>query len=459
MGVTLETTDAGRWPGLLTFLTHPVRVVASGFAAAIAVGTILLMLPVATETGLSTGPVTALFTATSAVCVTGLAVVDTSTHWSGFGEVVILGLIQVGGFGVMTVGSLLVLMVGRRLRARAGMLTETEVHHDGGGLDTRSVVLGVARTSLVVEAVVAVALAARFAVGYDEPPSRAVYLGVFHAVSAFNNAGFALWSTSLERFATDVWICLPILGAIVLGGLGFPVLMELRRSLRHPWSWTLHTRLTVSTTLVLLVTGSAVFTSVEWDNPGTLGRLPEGARFLAGAFHAVNTRTAGFNSVSTGELRTESLLASDVLMFIGGGSAGTAGGIKVTTFALLGYVVWAELRGDRRVAAWGRGVPAASQRQAVTVALLGVAAVVGGTWLLLAMSDLSLDVLLFEATSAFGTVGLSAGATSQLPAAGHVVLVVLMFIGRLGPLTMGAVLTLRSRPRSFEFPEERPIVG
>ena len=457
--MTLETTDSGRWPGLLTFLTHPVRVVASGFAAAIAVGTVLLMLPVAAEAGRTTELVTALFTSTSAVCVTGLVVVDTQAHWSAFGEVVILGLIQVGGFGVMTIGSLLVLLVGRRLRARAGMLTETEVHHDGGGLDTRSVVLGVARTSLVVEGVVAVLLAARFAVGYGEPPLRALYLGVFHAVSAFNNAGFALWSTSLERFATDGWVCLPIAGAIVLGGLGFPVLMELHRNLRNPWRWTLHTRLTVSTTVALLLAGSAVFTLVEWDNPQTLGPLPEGTRFLAGAFHAVNTRTAGFNSVPTGELRTESLLASDVLMFIGGGSAGTAGGIKVTTFALLAYVIWAELRGDRRVAAWGRGVPAASQRQAVTVALLGVAAVVGGTWCLLAMSSLSLDVLLFEATSAFATVGLSTGATGELPVAGQVLLAVLMFIGRLGPLTMGAVLTLRSRPRSFEFPEERPIVG
>jgi trk system potassium uptake protein TrkH len=391
--------------------------------------------------------------------VTGLVVVDTQTHWSTFGEVVILGLIQVGGFGVMTVGSLLVLLVGRRLRARAGMLTETEVHHDGGGLDTRSVVLGVARISILVEAVVAVLLAVRFALGYGEPLPRALYLGVFHAVSAFNNAGFALWNTSLERFATDVWICGPIAGAIVLGGLGFPVVMELRRNLRNPWAWTLHTRLTVSTTVVLLVGGSAVFTAVEWDNPGTLGRLPEDARFLAGAFHAVNTRTAGFNSVPTGELRTESLLASDVLMFIGGGSAGTAGGIKVTTFALLAYVIWAELRGDRRVAAWGRGVPAASQRQAVTVALLGVAVVMGATWCLLAMSHLSLDVLLFEATSAFGTVGLSTGATAELPAAGQVLLAVLMFIGRLGPLTLGAALTLRSRPRQFEFPEERPIVG
>jgi trk system potassium uptake protein TrkH len=241
--------------------------------------------------------------------------------------------------------------------------------------------------------------------------------------------------------------------------LGFPVLWELRRSLSAPWSWTLHTRLTLATSLLLTLGGTVLFTTVEWANPGTLGRLSGADRVLAGFFHAVNTRTAGFNSVPIGELRTESLLATDVLMFIGGGSAGTAGGIKVTTFALLGYVIWTELRGDRRVHAWGRGVPAASQRQAVTVALLGVAAVVVGTWLLLAMSDLSLDVVLFEAVSAFATVGLSTGATAQLPDLGQLVLVALMFIGRLGPLTMGAVIALRTRPRAYDFPEERPLVG
>ncbi len=414
--MTVASADTGAWPGLLRILTHPVRVVTLGFASAIAVGTALLMLPAAAEGGEPADLLTALFTATSAVCVTGLVVVDTASHWSGFGEGVILALIQVGGFGIMTLGSLLVVLVGRRLRARAGLLTETEAHHDGFGLDTRTVVLGVVRTSLLVEAAVAVLLAGRFAFGYGEDLPRAGYLGVFHAVSSFNNAGFALWGTSLEAYAADPWVCLPIAGAIILGGLGFPVLWELRRSLRSPWAWTLHTRLTVATSLLLTLGGTVLFTAVEWANPKTFGELAPANRVLAGFFHAVNTRTAGFNSVPIGELQTESLLATDALMFIGGGSAGTAGGIKVTTFALLGYVIWAELRGDRRVHAWGRGVPTASQRQAVTVALLGVAAVVTGTWLLLAMSDMSLDVLLFEAASAFGTVGLSTGATAQAAA-------------------------------------------
>lgn len=459
MNVTVSTSDTGPWSGLLTFFLHPVRVVASGFGLAIALGGVLLMLPVATDDGRGADAVTAVFTATSAVCVTGLVVVDTQAHWSTFGELVILGLIQIGGFGVMTVGSLLVVLVGRRLRARAGVLTEAESHHDGFGLDTRSVVLGVARTSLAVEAAVAVLLATRLALGYGESPARAAYLGVFHAVSAFNNAGFALWSSSIEGFAADPWVCLPIAAAIIVGGLGFPVLWELRRAVRTPWAWTLHTRLTLAATVLLLLGGSVLFTVTEWDNPATLGRLSTGGRVLAGFFHAVNTRTAGFNSVPTSELRSESLFASDVLMFIGGGSAGTAGGIKVTTFALLAFVIWAELRGDRRVSAWGRGVAAAAQRQAVTVALLGVGTVVAGTWMLLVLSAMPLEVLLFEATSAFGTVGLSAGVTAELPVAGQVVLTVLMFVGRVGTVTMGAALALRARPRSYEFPQERPLVG
>lgn len=419
----------------------------------------MLMLPAATEEGRSAGFVEALFTATSAVCVTGLVVVDTGTHWAALGEVVILALIQIGGFGVMTVGSLFVVLVGRRLRARAGELTEAETRHDGDGLDTRAVILGVVRTSVVVEATVAVILAGRFMLGYQEAPARALYLGVFHAVSAFNNAGFALWESSLEAFVADPWVCLPIAGAIIVGGLGFPVLWELRRSARRPWAWSLHTRLTLSASGLLLAGGTALFTLVEWNNPKTLGDLSVGGKVLAGFFHAVNTRTAGFNSVTTADLRSESLLGSDVLMFIGGGSAGTAGGVKVTTFALLAFVIWAELRGDRRVHAWHRAVPGASQRQALTVALLGVAAVVLGTWSLLALSHLSLDLLLFEAVSAFATVGLSAGVTTQLPTAGQLILILLMFVGRLGPVTMGAALALRTRPRAYDFPEERSIVG
>ncbi len=451
---------AGAGPGLAQALAHPVRLVVAGFLGAVVVGTLLLMTPAATESSAHTGLVTALFTATSAVCVTGLVVVDTATHWSVFGEGVILLLIQVGGLGVMTLASLLALLIGNRLGVRASMLTEAESRRGGGDVaGAAQVVRGIVRTSLLFEAVVAVLLTLRFAIGYRESWGTAAYHGLFHAVSAFNNAGFALWPDSLERFETDPWVCLPIAFAIITGGLGFPVLMELRRRWRGPRSWSLHTKMTVWFSLALLVLGTVAITAGEWDNEQTLAPMSTPGKLLAGFFHSVNTRTAGFNSLPVGGLHPETLLSSDVLMFIGGGSGGTAGGIKVTTFLVLGYVLWAELRGERRVSAGRRRLPSDVQRQALTVALLSVAAVVGATWLLLLLSGLPFGAVMFEVISAFATVGLSTGITGQLPVGGQLVLTALMFIGRLGPLTLGAALALRSRPQRFAYPPERPIVG
>ncbi len=230
------------------FLRHPAQLVVLGFAGAVAVGTLLLLMPVSRTGTAGADLVTALFTATSAVCVTGLAVVDTGTYWSGFGQVVVLALIQVGGFGIMTLASLLGLLVWRRMGLRSRITAMAETKALGLG-DVRSVVLGVARVSLLVEAVVAVPLGLRFWWAYDYSPGRAAYLGVFHSVSAFNNAGFALWSDSLTRYVTDPWICLPIAAAVILGGLGFPVVLELRRQLRRPRRWSLHTKITVSATV------------------------------------------------------------------------------------------------------------------------------------------------------------------------------------------------------------------
>ncbi|GAA6524790.1 potassium transporter TrkG [Intrasporangium sp. DVR] len=450
----------GAWSRVGQALSHPIRVVVAAFAAAILIGTLLLSAPLATASGEAPGLVTALFTATSAVCVTGLVLVDTGSYWSGFGQGVILLLIQIGGLGIMTLASVLAVLIGRRIGVRASLLSGAEARHGNtAGMSAREVVVGVVRTSLLFEAAVAVVLILRFALSYDESPGRAVYLGVFHAVSAFNNAGFALWSDSIERFALDPVVSLVIAGAIICGGLGFPVLWELRRRWRRPNTWSLHSRITVGATTLLLVISTGVITLAEWGNEATMGAFPAPGKVLAGFFHAVNTRTAGFNSLPTGDLRSESLLASDLLMFIGGGSAGTAGGIKVTTFVLMGYVMWAELRGERRVVALRRTIPSDVQRQALTIAFFAVTTVIISTWLLLATTAFSLDVVLFEVTSAFGTVGLSTGITASLPTHGQLVLTALMFIGRLGPLTVGASLALRARPRRFEYPEERTIVG
>ena len=437
---------------------HPAQVVVVGFGSAVLVGTLLLMLP-ASRAGEGAAPVlVAFFTSTSAVCVTGLVVVDTPTYWSGFGEVVILTLIQVGGFGIMTLASLLGLLVSRKMGLRSRLTAAAETKAVGLG-DVRDVVVGVVKVSLLFEVLTALALTGRFLFGYDEPLGRAAYLGVFHAVSAFNNAGFALYTDSLIGFVEDPWICLPIASAVIFGGLGFPVLFELRRQLRKPTGWSLHTKLTLSVTGALLAVGTVFVTASEWTNRATLGALDTPGKLLAGFFQAVMPRTAGFNSLDYGQMNEGTLLGTNLLMFIGGGSAGTAGGIKVTTFILLFFVIYAEVRGEPTVEAFDRRIGHRVQRQALTVALLSLGAVVAATLVLLQMTAFTTSQVLFEVVSAFATVGLSTGITADFPPAGQLLLAGLMFLGRLGPITLVSALALRERPHLYQLPEGRPIIG
>ncbi|WP_415973604.1 TrkH family potassium uptake protein [Rhodococcus sp. 077-4] len=436
---------------------------ATGFALAIAIGAGVLMLPIATVPGSETGFLQSLFTSTSAVSLTGLIVVDTPVYWSAFGQGVILALIQIGGFGIMTIASLVGLVLADRIGLRGRLNAAAEVRTSGLG-DVRSVVVGVFRTSLIIESVVAIALAARFFVGYDESPGRALWLGIFHAASAFNNAGFALFSDNMIGFATDPWICVPLLAAVVLGGIGFPVLFEIARRVRSRAKghrsrrrWSLHTRLTLTGTGVLLVLGPTVVMLFEWSK--TLDAFGFWDKMLVATFQGVMPRTAGFNSVDYADADNATLLVTDVLMFIGGGSGGTAGGIKVTTFALLLFVILAEIRGDREVTVFDRRIDARVQRQALTVALIGVALVMIPVVALLAGTNFDLDVLLFEVVSAFATVGLSTGITAQLPGWGQVILMVLMYLGRIGSITLVSALAARDRGRRYTLPTERPFIG
>ena len=440
------------------WLRHPAQVVVVAFALAILVGTLVLMLPVSRE-GTDGAPfMVALFTSTSAVCVTGLVVVDTPSYWSTFGEMTILALIQVGGFGIMTLASLLGLLVFRRLGLRSRLTAAAETKATGLG-DVRTVVKGVVVISLVFEAVTALLLTLRLAWGYDEEWGRAAYLGVFHSVSAFNNAGFALYSDSLMGFVSDPWICLPIAFAVIAGGLGFPVWLELYRRFRPTWAWSMHTRMTLTATAALLVLGAVFVIASEWDNPATLGALSGPDRLLAGFFQAVMPRTAGFNSLDYGQMREGTLLGTEMLMFIGGGSAGTAGGIKVTTFILLFFAIFAEVRGEQDVVAFGRRVDPRAIRQALTVALLAVGAVVASTFVILQLSAVATEDALFEVVSAFATVGLSTGITADLPTASQLVLTLLMFVGRLGPITLVSALAVREQTRLHRLPEGRPLIG
>lgn len=435
---------------------RPGLLVVAGFAGAILVGTLLLLLP-ATATRPTT-VLEALFTATSAVCVTGLVVVDTATHWTPLGQVVVLLLIQAGGLGIMTLATLLGLVIQRRLGLGSRLVAAASTRSVGTG-DVRSVLLGVARVTLLVEGVVAALLAVRFAAAYDMTLGTALWQGVFHSVSAFNNAGFGLYSDNLVPFVVDPWVCLPLVVAVVVGGLGFPVLFELRREHRRPRRWSIHTRITLLMTGALLVGGWAFMLAAEWGNPATLGPLSTPGKLLAGFVAGVMPRTAGFNSLDIGAMDDGTLLGTDVLMFIGGGSAGTAGGIKVTTFAVLLVVIWSELRGDPDATILDRRMTPAIQRQALAVALLSVAAVIVPTVVITATSDLSLDQTLFEVVSAFATVGLSTGITADLAPWHQLLLVALMFAGRLGPVSLGAALAVRERQRLFRLPEGAPLVG
>ena len=384
---------------------HPAQGIAVGFGLAILVGTLVLMLPIAKSGPGGADFLDALFTATSAVCVTGLGVVDTATYWTPLGQTAILILIQLGGFGIMSFASLLGVLMARRLGLKSRIQAAAETKSTGFG-DVRSILFGILRITIGIELVVAAVLALRFGIGYGHSPG--------HALSAFNNAGFALFSDNLMGFVGDPWICLPIAVAIIIGGLGFPVLFELGRHYRKPLHWSMNTKLVLSGTGILLALGTSFISVLEWNNPKTLGVLS---------------------------------------------TAGTAGGLKITTFGVLFFILLTEIQGGTAVNVFGKRLSRSVHRQAITIVLLAVALVIGSTMALMVMTDIGFDRLFFETVSAFATVGLSTGITASLPPAGQVLLVLLMFVGRLGPVTLASALALRSRTLLYEFPKERPLIG
>jgi trk system potassium uptake protein TrkH len=439
---------------------HPALVLVFGFLVAIAIGTALLTLPLASATGRWTGLLTALFTATSAVCVTGLVVVDTATHWSPFGQFVILGLIQVGGFGFMTGSTLLLLLlVGRRSALHDRIVAqESAGARDLGSV--RLVLRRVAMFSLFAEAAGTMVLTLAFVLRLEDP-GKAAWYGLFHAVSAFNNAGFDLMGdfASLNGFAREPAVFVPIGILIFIGGLGVAIISDVLRKRR--WTrFALETKLVLVMTAVLVGGGMVALLAFEWGNPATLGALPPAQRPLNALFESVSFRTAGMSTIPMGELTDPSLLTAIGLMFIGGASGSTAGGIKVTTFAILLFAILSTVRGRADTEAFGRRVPAEVVSRALAVALLAVAVVFGST-LALEVAGAHADTLkvAFEVVSAFGTVGHTAGLTPHLPDAALGILIVAMFVGRLGPLTFVLALWARARPVPFRRAVETIRIG
>jgi potassium uptake TrkH family protein len=437
---------------------RPAQWTLGGFVVGILIGTGLLMLPIA-----KTGPggasfIEAFFTAVSAICVTGHIIVDTPTFWSPFGQVVILVLIQVGGLGVMTFASIIGVAVIGRLSLASRITTAAESRALDIA-DVKSLVLGVLKISLLIEGAVALTLFLWFWLHYGRNPLEAAWIGVFHGVSSFNNAGFALFSDNMMSYVADPVVSLSLCAAIILGGLGFPVILQLRKYWGRPLRWSMNTRIVVWATPVLLIAGTIYITAIEWNNPATLGSLDWPARILAGFFQSVQTRTAGFNSIDMAAADDSTLFGMTALMFIGGGPAGTAGGIKVTTFAVLLFILLAEVRGEGVVNVLGKRLSRAVHRQAIAVVLLATGLVTACTVAIMLLSDLPLSPVLFETVSAFGTVGLSTGITKELPIAAQLLLCLLMIVGRLGPITFASALALREREVLYQLPKERPIIG
>ncbi len=439
-------------------IQNPARLVPLAFLVLIALGTALLMLPVSRPGSDSASFLAALFTATSAVCVTGLAVVDTASYWSRFGQGVILILLQIGGFGIMSGATLLGMLVTRRLRLSSRLIAQAETR----GLELGEVaqVLRLVFTVMItIEFVTAVILAVQLHVTYRESWPEAIWNGLFLSVAAFTNAGFSTYPDSVARFALDPVIVIPIMIGVAIGGLGFPVLQEIRREPRRFSRWSVHARLTMLGTTFLFVGGGLVTLVLEFSNPATIGAFSFGDKVINAMFHSIMTRSGGLNAVDVGQMRTETHFLSYVLMLIGGGSASTAGGVKVTTFLILGAIARAEARGDQDVNLFGRRIPLEVQRQAITIVLLAGGLTGLGVMALLSLTEFTLEQVLFEVISALATVGLSTGITPALPPAAQVVIIALMFVGRVGPATVAAALALRSGQQPYRYPEERPIVG
>ncbi len=437
---------------------NPGQLVALAFAVAILVGTVLLALPAAHRGPGSASLLTALFSATAAVCVTSHTLVDTATYWTPFGQVVILVLIQLGGFAIMTAASMIFLVLGRRLGLRGRLISQRDMEVINLD-DARRVLLGLVAFTALVEFLVAAAICLRLWLGLGYPFLRAAWRGAFLGISAFNNAGFALWTGNLSRFSTDWWILVPVAIAVLIGGIGFPVWLDVRRRLRRPKTWTLHTKLTLAAAAALIPIGAALVAALEWTNPATLHRMGPANRIMESLFTSINFRTSGFTTIPIAGLHSQTRLIGDMLMFVGGGSASTAGGLKLATFAVLVLIVISEIRGGRPAEAFRRSIPGPVLRQAISVAFISVSVVLFATIAYMILTPFNLDQCLFEVVSSFSNVGLSTGITAHLGTGAKWIEIALMYWGRIGPLTLAVALSVHERERLFAYPEERPLVG
>lgn len=469
--VSRDTVWARARDGIDAFVAAtPARFAIVIFLSLILLFTLLFSLPIATTSGKQAPLVDALFTAVSVICVTGLSTVDMATYWSPFGHVLVFLGVEIGGVGVLTLASILGLVISRKLglrqkllaagdanplRIRKGPVAESQAVRLG---ETGSLLLTVAISALVIEFAVALLFFPRMLI-QGVAPLDAAWQSIYISAMAFTNTGFLPTAEGLTPYAGDAWFLGVLMLGVIAGAIGFPVIYVLARNLRKPKRWSLHVKVTLLTFALLLVLGAAAFFVLEFDNPATFAGMDGGQRVLQSFFLSAMTRSGGFATVDISQLDGSSLLVGDMLMFIGGGSASTAGGIKVTTLAVLFLAAFAEARGHDDMEAYERRIPSDVLRLAVSVVLWGATTVAAASIILLLITDAPLDHVLFDVISAFATCGLSTGFTQGASDTAQYVIAATMFFGRIGTVTLAAALAASQHPKMFKRPEERPIVG
>ncbi|OQX03128.1 MAG: hypothetical protein BWK80_56365 [Desulfobacteraceae bacterium IS3] len=446
-------------------LHSPARISIVAFGLLMLAGTVLLMLPVS-STGVSIGFTDALFTSTSAGCVTGLAVFDIGTCLTLFGQAVLLLVVQLGGLGIMTLSTLFILIAGRRLSLTGRIVVQDTFTHSNDQSPS-SIIYDVFLFALLIEGLGALILFFRFAPQFGA--AKALHLSIFHSVSAFCNAGFSLFPDNFISYQNDWVVNLTLSFLIISGGIGFLVLSELKHRFlfkRRRWSrLSLHSKLVLSSTAILLTLGTVVILLTEWQN--TLKPLSFSDRVLAAFFQSVTTRTAGFNTLPIGEMTDESLFFIIILMFIGASPGSCGGGVKTTTVSSLVLLGISRILGHEHPRIFHRSIPEASVWKAVSLVMVSMFLVSGGTMFLLISEVGNIShlhthgkflELLFEVVSAFGTVGLSTGVTPGLSVAGKLIITLIMFVGRLGPMVIAIAISSQKTSRYY-YAEENIMVG
>lgn len=435
---------------------HPAQILVIGFGSLILLGTFLFMLPIATyEKGRGLSFIDALFEATSAVCVTGLAVVDTGTTFTLFGEIVLLCLIQMGGWGFMTTGIFMFIILGKKIGLKERLLLQDSLNV----FSLSGVVNLVKRIILItfiVELIGAITLAIRWS--YEMPLGKAIYYGIFHSVSAFNNAGFGLEPDSLSKWVGDPTVNIMVTLLFITGGIGFTVILDVfhKRSIRK---LSLHSKVALLMSLILIIVGPLIILISEYRNPATIGNLPFGDKVWASYFQGVVTRTAGFNTIDIGAMNLSSLVFMMALMFIGASSGSTGGGIKVTTFAIIIFAFWTVVTNRNDVNIFKRRISWELVNKSLSIVVAALFFIFLIFFLLTFTENADMSKILFETISAFATVGLSANFTPDLSPFGRILITIMMFIGRLGPLTMAFALLNTKKEAKVRYAEEKILIG